>query len=319
MSLLELDNLKTYYFSSLGIVKAVDGVSIKLNKGETLGLVGESGCGKSTTGLSILRLIRPPGKIVGGKIKFAGEDLMTKSEEEMRSIRGKRIAMVPQDPMTCLNPLMKVGEHIVETITVHDTISKEEAWKRAKELAYNLDITPQRLTEYPHQFSGGMRQRIMIGLAIALNPSLIIADEPTTSLDVIVQAQILELFKELRNRYDLTMIMITHNMSVVAELSNKIAVMYAGKIVEFSDVISLYRNPLHPYTQNLLKCVANINLSEQMMKWIPGVPPNLINPPTGCRFHTRCSHVRDACRNSVPSLISVEPDHLVACVLYDKR
>jgi oligopeptide/dipeptide ABC transporter ATP-binding protein len=316
MALLQIENLKTYYPTSMGVVKAVDDVSVKVDKGETLGLVGESGCGKSTLGFSILRLIPPPGKIVGGKIIFNGENLLEKSDEEMRMIRGKQIAMVFQDPMTSLNPLMKIGEHIVETIMTHESVSEDDALERAGKLLDRLGIRRERLFDYPHQFSGGMRQRIMIGLALILNPYLLIADEPTTSLDVIVEAQILELLKQLKRDYNLTLILITHNMGVVAELADTVAVMYAGKIVEFADTLSLYEEPLHPYTQFLLKSIPNVYLSDQRLEWIPGFPPDLVNPPKGCRFHPRCPYVKEECRVKPPSLIQVKPNRFVACLIY---
>lgn len=286
-----------------------------MDKGETLGLVGESGCGKSTLGFSILRLIPPPGTIVGGKIIFEGSDLTAKSEGEMRKIRGKRISMIFQDPMTSLNPLMKIGDHLTETITTHMNIAKEEAVEKAKVLLSNLGILPERINDYPHQFSGGMRQRVVIGLALALDPDLVIADEPTTSLDVIVEAQILELLKKMKKDYNLTLILITHNIGIVAEMADHMAVMYAGKIVELSDTLSLFDKPLHPYTKALLESVPNIKLSEQTLKSIPGMPPDLLSPPKGCRFNPRCPHAFKKCFGLEPELVQIGKDRFVACHL----
>jgi oligopeptide/dipeptide ABC transporter ATP-binding protein len=316
-NLLEIEDLEVRYNTRIGVVKAVDRVRFEVEKGETLGLVGESGCGKSTLGFSILRLVPPPGEIAGGKVKFDGEDLLRKSEEEMREIRGKRISMIFQDPMTSLNPLMRVEEHIVETLRTHEKgIKREEALQRAEELLDRLGITPDRLRDYPHQLSGGMRQRVMIGLALVLNPDLIIADEPTTSLDVIVEAQILELLKELKRAYNLTLILITHNMGVVAELADRVAVMYAGKLVEVADSIPLYNEPLHPYTQGLLRSIPSISLDKWELEIMPGSPPDLINPPPGCRFHPRCPYAVDKCSAIEPPMKEVDNGHRAACWLY---
>ncbi len=315
--LVEIRDLEVEYATRLGLVKAVDRVGLNVRRGETLGLVGESGCGKSTLGLSILRLVPPPGRIVGGEIWFDNENLMDKSAEEMRRLRGRRISMIFQDPMTSLNPLERIGDHIVETIRTHEPeVSRAEAWRRAEELADRLGISPSRLKDYPHQFSGGMRQRIMIGLALALNAELIIADEPTTSLDVIVEAQFLDFLKELKQAYNLTLILITHNMGVVAEVSDRVAVMYAAKVVEVADTVPLYEEPLHPYTQGLLRCIPNISLAQQKLETMPGSPPDLVNPPPGCRFHPRCPHVMEVCKGEQPPLKEVKPGHWVACWLY---
>jgi len=315
-AILEVKNLQTHYYTRAGIVRAVDNVSFAIDKGETLGLVGESGSGKSTLGFSILRLVPPPGKIVGGKIIFDGTDLIKSKEEKMREIRGKRISMIFQDPMTSLNPLMKIGDHLTETITTHLKITKEEALEKAKALLDKLGISPERINDYPHQFSGGMRQRVVIGLALALDPDLVIADEPTTSLDVIVEAQILELLKKLKADYNLTLILITHNIGVVAEMADHIAVMYAGKIVELSDASSLFDNPLHPYTKALLESVPNIRLSEQTLKWIPGMPPDLLSPPKGCRFNPRCPYAFKKCFETEPELMQISKNRFVACYLH---
>lgn len=314
--LLEIKNLKVYYYTRRGAVRAVDGVSLYMDRGETLGLVGESGSGKSTLGLSILRLIPPPGKIIDGKIVFDGMDITSMPEDEIIKIRGKRISMVFQDPMTSLDPLMKIGDHLIETIMVHENVSREEAEKRAKELLESVGILPDRFNDYPHQFSGGMRQRVMIALALALNPDLIIADEPTTALDVIIQAQILELMKELKKKFNAGIILITHDISIVAEMADRIALMYAGQLMEFSDALSIFEEPLHPYTEALLQSIPNIQLSDQKLRYIPGSPPDLINPPSGCRFHPRCPYAMDVCRVKEPPMIEVEKGRMVKCFKY---
>ncbi|MBA7491973.1 Oligopeptide transport ATP-binding protein OppD [subsurface metagenome] len=315
--ILKIKDLEVLYATRMGLVRAVDKVDLELKRGQTLGLVGESGCGKSTLGFSILRLIPPPGRIIGGEIIFDSADLVKKTEKEMRNIRGKRISMIFQDPMTCLNPLMKISEHIVETILTHEKkLNKKDAIKIAEDLVVKLGISKLRLDDYPHQFSGGMRQRAMISLALALNSDLIIADEPTTSLDVIVEAQILDLLKELRGSYKLTIILITHNMGVVSELVDRIAIMYAGKIVEIADCFPLFEKPLHPYTVGLLKSIPNISLEKQELEIMPGSPPDLINLPTGCRFHPRCKNVMKKCSLYEPPLKEVKENHLVRCWLY---
>jgi len=316
-ALLQIKDLEVRYATRAGLVKAVDRVDLQVRRGETLGLVGESGCGKSTLGFSILRLIPPPGEIVGGQIFFDGEDLLQKTEQEIIHIRGKRIAMIFQDPMTCLNPLQRIEDHFIETVRTHEKgVSAKEARQRAADLVDTLGIIADRLTDYPHQLSGGMRQRVMIGLALALNSELIIADEPTTSLDVIVEAQILELMKGLKRDFDLTMILITHNMGIVAELADRIAVMYAGKLVEVAEAVALYDKPLHPYTQGLLKSIPNISLEAQKLETMPGSPPDLIEPPTGCRFHPRCPHAMEQCSSIEPPMKEVENGHRAACWLY---
>jgi oligopeptide/dipeptide ABC transporter ATP-binding protein len=315
--LLKIEDLEVHYETRAGIVQAVDHVDLDVRRGETLGLVGESGCGKSTLGFSILRLVRPPGEIVGGQILFDGEDLLQKTEQEMGRLRGKRIAMIFQDPMTCLNPLQRIDDHFIETVRIHEKgVSAREARQRAADLVDKLGIIAGRLSDYPHQLSGGMRQRVMIGLALALNSDLIIADEPTTSLDVLVEAQILELMKGLKRDFNLTMILITHNMGIVAELADRIAVMYAGKLVEVAEAVALYDKPLHPYTQGLLKSIPNISLEQQELETMPGSPPDLIEPPTGCRFHPRCPYVMDKCSSVEPPMKGIENGHRAACWLY---
>ncbi len=315
--LLKIEDLEVHYETRAGIVRAVDHVDLDVGRGETLGLVGESGCGKSTLGFSILRLVQPPGKIAGGQILFDGDDLLQKTEREMIRIRGKRIAMIFQDPMTCLNPLQRIDDHFVETVRTHEKgVSAKEARQRAADLMDKLGIIAGRLRDYPHQLSGGMRQRVMIGLALALNSDLIIADEPTTSLDVLVEAQILELMKGLRRDFNLTMILITHNMGIVAELADRIAVMYAGKLAEVAEAVALYDKPLHPYTQGLLKSIPNISLEAQKLEIMSGSPPDLIEPPTGCRFHPRCPHAMEKCSAIEPPMKEIENGHRAACWLY---
>ncbi len=313
--LLVIEDLAVYYFTRADVIKAVDGVSIEMNKGEVLGLVGESGCGKSTLGYAIIRLIPSPGRIVSGRILFHGENLVEKSEEEMRDLRGRRISMIFQDPMTSLNPVMKIKDHIVETLMVHGYEDEQKALNRARELVEMLGIEPSRLEDYPHQLSGGMRQRIAIALAIALNPDLVIADEPTTALDVIVQAQILELLKDLRRKYNLSFVFITHDLGVAAELVDNVAVMYCGKIVEYASTDRLFAEPLHPYTRGLLRSVPNVLMKKWDLSPIPGTLPNPADPPPGCRFHPRCPHATDRCRREEPKLMDVGGTK-VACFLY---
>jgi len=298
------------------MVKAVDDVSLHLNRGEALGLVGESGCGKSTLGFSIIRLVPDPGKIMSGRILLDGENLIDKSEEDMREVRGTRISMIFQDPLTSLNPVMRVDKHLLETILSHEEIREAVALDRTKEILEILGIAEERLRDYPHQFSGGMKQRIMIALALVLNPDLVIADEPTTALDVIVQAHILDLLRDLKDRLDLSFILITHDLSVVAELTDRIVVMYAGKIAEVTDATSLYEEPLHPYTQGLLASIPNILAKSMDLQSIPGMPPDLVNPPTGCRFHPRCPRVMEVCSQKDPEPIQVNSHHTVHCWLY---
>ncbi len=314
--LVSIRDLDVHYYTRGGVVKALDRVSLDIDRGQLIGLVGESGCGKSTLGFSLLRLIPSPGRIVAGSIMFDGEELLDKDEEEMRHIRGKRISMIFQDPLTSLNPLQRIGDHLVETITTHEAISAKDAWNRAEELVDRLGISPSRLNDYPHQFSGGMRQRIMISLALALGSDLIIADEPTTSLDVIVEAQILDLLKELKATYNLTLMLITHNMGIVAELVDRVAVMYAAQVAEIADALDLFAEPLHPYTQGLLKSIPNIRLLDQEFEIMKGSPPDLIDPPSGCRFHPRCPRVMDICSEVEPAMKHVRDRTMVACHLY---
>ncbi|HIE38006.1 MAG TPA: ABC transporter ATP-binding protein, partial [Anaerolineae bacterium] len=278
---------------------------------------GESGCGKSTLGMALLRLVRHPGRIAGGEIWFDGKNLLDLDDEEMRLLRGAHISMIFQDPMTSLNPLQRISDHVVETILTHKPeMDEEKARQQAAELIDRLGIMAERLDDYPHQLSGGMRQRVMIGLALALRADLIIADEPTTSLDVIVEAQFLDLLKELQRDFGLTILLITHNIGVVAQLSDRVAVMYAAKLVELADVEDLFGAPLHPYTQALLASVPNIRLVGDTLKIMRGSPPDLIQPPPGCRFHPRCSHAFEPCPFEEPPLTEVRPGRWVACWLH---
>ncbi len=315
-TILEIKDLTVHFPINIGTVRAVEGVDLELEKGEVMGLVGESGCGKSTLGFSILRLLRPPGKIVGGQIIYHGRDIVTMEEKEILDLRGKAISMIFQDPLTSLNPLFRIDEQFIETLKTHKKeIKKEEAYQRAKKIIEDLGISPERLHEYPHQLSGGMRQRIMIGIGLILDPDLLIADEPTTSLDVIVEAQFLDLLNELRKRYNLTILLITHNLGVVAQLADRITVMYGGRIAETGPAGAIFEYPLHPYTQGLLASIPNIKLEHPTLKTMPGSPPDLVNPPEGCVFHPRCPQVKKMCRQKNPEAFQRD-GHLVRCWLY---
>lgn len=313
--IIQVQDLSTVFHTELGLVRAVDGVSFSIPKGQALGVVGESGCGKSITSLSILRLIPPPGEIVEGKIILDGQDLLRLSEAEMRSVRGNKIALIPQDPMTSLNPVYTVGQQIIEAIELHQKVSRDEARKRAIEALSKVRI-PQaaaRVDDYPHQFSGGMRQRVMIAMALSCNPLLLIADEPTTALDVTVQAQILELLREIQKEQGMSILLITHDLGVVAEMCDSVAVMYAGAVVEHAEVHELFGNPLHPYTVGLLNSVPKPD--SQRLQPIDGQPPSLIDLPPGCRFANRCTLVEDRCHKSLPPLEPKATGHLVRCVV----
>ncbi len=317
MSLLEVKDLKTYFYTDAGVVKAVDGVSYDLNEGETLGLVGESGCGKSVSALSILRLIAdPPGKIVGGEIFFEGKDLLKTSEEEIRNIRGNKIAMIFQEPMTSLNPVLTIGLQIGEALELHRKMSKKEAGEESIRLLKMVGIPDpeRRINDYPHQFSGGMRQRVMIAMALSCNPKLLIADEPTTAVDVTIQAQLLEVVKELTSRLGTAVILITHNLGVVARHVNRMAVMYAGRIVEQGPATEVYAHPRHPYTIGLLASVPRLDQPrKERLVPIDGQPPNLISLPPGCSFRPRCSYRMEICSQERPELRPVGTNHLTAC------
>ena len=313
MTLLKVENLKVYFETIYGSVKAVDGVSFEMSKGEILGLIGESGSGKTTLGLAILRILPPNGRIVSGKILFENRNLLELDEEEMRKIRGKDIAMIFQDPMTTLNPTMRIGEHIAEALMIHYKLSKEEAWERAVEALEAVGIPRNRAMDYPHQLSGGMRQRVMIAIAYALKPKLLIADEPTTALDVIVQDQILDLIKDLRSKQGTSIIFITHDLSITADIADRMIIMYAGKIVELGDVEQIYYEPKHPYTKGLIKSIPKIGEDPNNIYTIPGDPPNMLNPPSGCRFHPRCPLRMAECSREEPPLVEIEKGHYVAC------
>ena len=320
MPLLSVENLKTYYSIRRGFVKAVDGVSFDVEKGEGVGLVGESGCGKTTCALSILKILPPEGKIIDGKILYKNIDIVKLSEKEMREqIRWKGISIVFQGAMNALNPVYKVSDQIIEAIQLHEpNVDREEARERVKKLFELVGMDPSRIDNYPFEFSGGMRQRAMIAMALACNPDILIADEPGTALDVIVQAQVLKLLRDLKERLNLGMILITHDLSIVSETREKIVVMYAGKVVERGDIIDVYNETLHPYAQGLLKAFPEIKGPRVRMSSIPGSPPNLLNPPSGCRFHPRCKYAMDICRKEEPPLIEVKKDHYVACHLVSK-
>jgi peptide/nickel transport system ATP-binding protein/oligopeptide transport system ATP-binding protein len=319
--LLDVRNLKTYFYTEEGVVKALEGVNIKVGRKETLGVVGESGCGKSVTALSVLRLILPPGKILNGEIFFNGEDLLLKSEEEMRKVRGKQISMIFQDPNTSLNPVFTVGDQIHEAIKLHEALGRLEVKEKTINLFEKVGIPDalKRITDFPHQFSGGMKQRVMIAMALSCNPKLLIADEPTSNLDVTIQAQVLELMKDLKRESDSSVMLITHDFGVIAELSDKVAVMYAGHVVEYGDVFTIFQNPTHPYTKALLGSIPRFDIKKEIHEVIPGSVPNLLDPPTGCRFHPRCKDIFEICDKKIPSLIEVEKGHLAACLLFGER
>ncbi|MBS7658367.1 ABC transporter ATP-binding protein [Candidatus Bathyarchaeota archaeon] len=361
--LLKIRNLKTYFFTYAGVVKALDGINLDVYKGETMGLVGETGCGKSVTSLSILRLIQPPGRIVNGEIWFKGKDLLKLTDEEMRKIRGKEIAMVFQDPATYINPVLTIGDQIAEVIMLHQDLKKDVLEMKINELTKKLEKHPNEklkikieefkkalknppapskremkkaalkkavevlklvkmpypekvVVQYPHELSGGMRQRAMIAMALSCKPDLLIADEATTALDVTIQAQILNLLNEIKKEVETSILVITHDLGLVAEICDRVAVMYAGHIIEEAETFSLFKNPMHPYTKGLLNAIPKLHDNPKRLKTIPGFVPNLINPPSGCRFHPRCEYAMDICQKQEPKLIEVELNHKVSCHLY---
>ena len=318
-NVLEVKNLKTYFFTDDGIVKAVDDVSFSVEKGKTLGLVGESGCGKSVTAMSISRLVSSPGRIVGGEVLLNGRNLVPLSAREMRAVRGAQISMIFQEPMTALNPVLEVGFQIAEAVLAHETISKQEAWSRAVDVmkAVSIPDPEKRARDYPHQLSGGMRQRIMIAMALVCNPALVIADEPTTALDVTIQAQILELLDSLREKYNLSLILISHDLGVIAEVAETVAVMYAGKIVEIGSAMEVFHNAKHPYTQGLLRSVPRLGSSvnkKNRLDVIEGMVPNLLRLPDGCSFAPRCYKKTIECTLSEITLVPVTERQEVRCI-----
>ncbi|MBU4292986.1 MAG: ABC transporter ATP-binding protein [Actinobacteria bacterium] len=315
--ILEVNNLKTYFYTDGGIVKAVDGVSFDLKVMETLGIVGETGSGKSVTALSILRLIpQPPGKIVEGEIIFDGKNILDMDKKELQDFRGNKISMIFQDPMTSLNPVFTIGNQLMEAILAHKKITKKECREESYRLLELVGIPDikRRFESYPHEFSGGMRQRVMIAMAIANSPSILIADEPTTALDVTIQAQILELMDELKEKTKSSIIIITHDLGVVAKYADRVMVMYAGRPVEFSQVDNIFYNPLHPYTIGLMKSIARLDHGKnEKLKPIEGTPPSLIDLPEGCVFRVRCEYAEDECKSQYPPLSEIEPGHFVSC------
>jgi oligopeptide/dipeptide ABC transporter ATP-binding protein len=320
--LLEVHNLKTYFYTEDGVVKAVDGVDFSVGRGEVLGLVGESGCGKSVTSLSIMRLIGIPGKVVEGTIMFEGRNLLELSESEMVHMRGNRMSMIFQQPQSSLNPVFKIGDQVAEVMQIHQSMGKEESWNKAVELLRLVGIPDpeSKAHSYPHEVSGGQAQRVMIAMALALNPQLLIADEPTTALDVTIQAQILDLMRDLRTRMDTAVILITHDLGVISEMADRVAVMYAGRIVEQADIRTLFAHPLHPYTQGLMASIPILGTVKETLDVIPGSVPNLVNLPPGCQFAPRCrprmEYQLTICTQVEPQLLPIEPEHLCRCWLY---
>ena len=315
-ALLNIENLKTYFYTDSGVVKAVDDVDLSIKAGTTLAIVGESGSGKSILASSIMQLIpQPPGKIVSGSIYFQNQDLLALPEKEMRQIRGNRITMIFQEPMTSLNPVFKIGRQVEEVIVAHRKVGKDEAKEQAIELLQLVGIpaAEERVNDYPHQLSGGMRQRVMIAIALACNPELLIADEPTTALDVTIQAQILDLMKRLQKEFGMAILMITHDLGVVAEMASEVAVMYAGQIVEYAGVDTIFESPVHPYTAGLLQSIPRLDVKQETLFVIEGVVPNPICFPPGCRFAPRCSKATGRCQNEQPELLPYNQEHLVRC------
>jgi oligopeptide/dipeptide ABC transporter ATP-binding protein len=321
-NILEVRGLKTYFHTEDGIVKAVDGVDLNVKRGEVLGLVGESGCGKSVTSLSIMRLVGIPGEIEEGEIWFEGRNLLELNENEMAHMRGSNISMIFQQPISCLNPVFRAGEQVAEVLEVHEGLGSAAAWERAVDLLRMVGIPEpeKRARSFPHELSGGMAQRVMIAMALACAPQLLIADEPTTALDVTIQAQILDLMRDLRNKIDSSIILITHDMGVIAEMAERVAVMYAGRIVEQTDVNTLFEEPLHPYTRSLLASIPVLGIVQDRLEVIKGTVPNLIDLPAGCKFAPRCEarieHELTQCTEKEPELIAIRPDHMARCWLF---
>lgn len=315
-TILKVSGLKTHFFTSEGVVKAVDGVDFEINRGEVLGVVGESGCGKSVSALSILRLVAsPPGRILDGKIEFMGTDLRTLSDAEIRKIRGKMISMIFQDPLTCLNPVLRIGYQISEVFRFHKNLDRVKSWAASIQVLKSTEIPSpeERVTNYPHEMSGGMRQRAMIGMALACEPALLIADEPTTALDVTVQAQVLKLIKDLCRERHTAVLLITHDMGVVAKMCDRVAVMYAGRVVEYADVYTLFGRPAHPYTEALLRSLPRLGTKRNRLDSIEGQPPQVHRLPPGCAFEPRCKYSSDKCRQAAPDLNRLSEGHQVRC------
>ena len=313
---LEVKDLKMYYFASRGVVKAVDSVSFDLHKGEVLGLAGESGCGKSSLGFTLMGMPTAPGKIVGGSVKVDGREIVGLPEDVLRKeIRWQKIAMIFQGAMNALNPVYTIGYQMIEPLLYHKGMSKDEALDKAQKYLELVGLAPDIVYRYPHELSGGMKQRVVIAMALLLEPDVVIADEPTTALDVVVQAQIINLMKKLKKELGLSMIFITHDLSILAEISDRVAIMYAGKIVEIGDSKKIYYEPAHPYTQKLLSAIPRLHEDVEKLEFIPGQPPNLISPPTGCRFHPRCPFAMEVCRKQEPELKEIDRDHYASCWL----
>jgi peptide/nickel transport system ATP-binding protein len=319
MTLLEVENLKMYYETLRGHVRAVENISFKLEKGKALGLAGESGCGKTSVALSILRLLPNNAKILDGKVILDGQNLLEFSDKQFREeVRWKKLSVIFQGAMNALHPIFKVGDQIAEPIMLHEHVSKKEALNRAGKLLDLVGVKAERTDRYAHELSGGMKQRVVIAMALACNPLLIIADEPTTALDVIVQAQVSKVMKELQKKLDLSIIEISHDLSLISETCDEVAIMYAGNIVEYGDVVSIYKNPLHPYTEKLINAFPSVIGPIKEMSTISGFPPDLFNPPPGCRFHPRCPYSMENCRKDEPALIEVGKKHSVACYLVER-
>ncbi|TVQ39105.1 MAG: ABC transporter ATP-binding protein [Spirochaetaceae bacterium] len=316
--LLEIENLRVEYHTDDGVVTAVDNLKLHLNKGQTLGLVGETGAGKTTTALSIMRLVpAPPGRIVSGTVRFRDEDLLKKRIDDIKKIRGNKISMIFQDPMTSLNPVLTIGFQIEEAVMLHQGLDRKAARRRAAEMLRLVGIPAEREGDYPHEFSGGMRQRVGIAMALSCNPELLIADEPTTALDVTIQAQVLELMKRLREQFSTSMLLITHDLGVVAEVCDHVAIMYAGTIVEYADVTTLFTNPRHPYTRGLFGSIPSLDEEVTRLKPITGLMPDPTALPSGCRFHPRCPMAGEICSSRIPQVTELDNDHSVHCMIYE--
>lgn len=319
-NILEIKGLEITYEVEEGTVRAVNNIDISLGKGKTLGLVGETGAGKTTTALAVLRLVPdPPGVIKNGEIFLEGKNIFNYTEKDMELIRGDQVSMIFQDPMTSLNPVLTVGDQIAEVIMIHQSLNKKQAYEKAKDMLELVGIPGDRAGEYPHQFSGGMKQRVVIAIALACNPKVLIADEPTTALDVTIQAQVLELMKNLRDKYGTSMILITHDLGVVAEVCDEVSIMYAGKIIEHGNLVDIFDNHKHPYTEGLFNSLPNIEDKGEPLKPIPGLVPDPSNLPSGCTFHPRCPYAKDICKDQVPEKICINDTHTVSCLMYAEK